>query len=266
MTAVVWDAVGDRTFETGFDRGVIYLPDGSAIPWNGLVEVTEDSDSDSNSVYYDGVKISELVSIGAFLGKIKAVTYPEEFAELEGMSKVVDGLYLGQQKMQVFDLCYRTKIGNDIDQDLGYKIHVLYNVTAIPSDKVYSTITDSPNITDFEWDIMAIPEEVSGHKPTAHVIIDSRFIDPEQLAEYEAVLYGSDISNAALIPLIDFVNSLYYGYKWKIIDNGDGTWVAINPTEDLITFDPVDPDKYTLDEIDADYLSDDIYQISDTMI
>lgn len=261
-----WDMPGAKVYETGVDRGVMYLQDGSAVPWNGLVEVTQDSDKEISSVYYDGVRINELVNLGGFLGKIKAITYPDELVELEGMSKVVAGLYLGEQKPDLFHLCYRTRIGNDIDENAGYKIHILYNVMAVPSDKTYSTITDDPNIATFEWDITAIPEEVSGYKPTAHIVIDSRHIDPDQLAEYEYILYGSSTTDAALIPLIDFVNSLYYGYKWKVIDNGDGTWTAINPTEDLITFDPVDPDMFTLDEIDADYLSTDIYQISDTML
>lgn len=266
MTTLVWDNIGDRTYETGLDKGVLYLPDGSAVPWNGLVDVIEKSDKESTAVYFDGMKISELVSLGAFLGTLKAITYPDEFVELDGFGKIVPGLFVGEQRPQLFHLCYRTKIGNDLNEDLGYKIHVLYNVTAVPNDKTYSTITESPNITVFEWEITALPEEAAGFRPTAHVVIDSRLIDPVQLAEYEDILYGTEFMTSSIIPLIDFTSGLYFGYKWKIIDNGDGTWMAINPTNDLIDIDPVDPDLWTLNDVNADYLSDDIYQISDSYI
>jgi hypothetical protein len=263
---ILWDSIGSRYYENGLDRGVLYMMDGTAVPWNGLLEVKEDSNHETSSVYYDGMQINELVNPGEFSGTISAITYPDELVLLEGMAEVVAGLYLGSQKASPFHLSYRTKIGNDVNEDLGYKIHILYNVFAVPNDRTYSTITDDPEASTFDWKIVALPEEISGYKPTAHVILDSRKLDPEVLAEYEYILYGSTIADAAIIPLVDFVNSLYYGYKWKIIDNGDGTWVAINPTEDLIDIDPVDPDKYTLNDIDADYLSTDIYQITDTFL
>lgn len=44
MPGLVWDRVGDRTYESGLDRGVLYLPDGSAVPWNGLTSIVENFD------------------------------------------------------------------------------------------------------------------------------------------------------------------------------------------------------------------------------
>lgn len=235
MAELIWDASGSRTFENGLDRGVIYLSDGSAVPWNGLIDVDEDSDNDSTSVYFDGRQISELVTLGGFKGKIKAFTYPDVVSELEGMGKIIDGLLLGQQRPKMFSLGYRTKVGNDLDGDAGYKIHLLYNVTVVPGGKTYTTNSDDPEAMQFEWQIAAIPEELAGFKPTAYISLDSRTMNPEQLADYEAILYGTASTNATLIPMSDFVNGLYYGYKWKIIDNGDGTFTAITPDEDLLS-------------------------------
>lgn len=265
MAGIVWDEIGSRVYETGVDRGVLYLPSGNAVPWNGLLEVTEKPNTEATSVYYDGMKISELADRGAFIGAIKAITYPDEFSEVEGLGVITNGVYLGEQNPQVFNLAYRTRIGDDLSDEAGYKLHILYNVTAIANDKTYATITDDPNIAQFAWDISAIPEEVEGYRPSAHIILDSRTINEAQLQEYEDILYGTAETDASLIPMIDFVNSLYYGYKWKIIDNGDGTWTAINPTNDLIDF-GVDPDEFTLNEIDATYLTDVLYEIQDTLV
>lgn len=264
MTALVWDKPEDRTYESGVEKGVLYLPDGSAVPWNGLVEVIEKTDKESTSVYFDGVKISELVNLGGFLGTLKAITFPDAFYELEGMAMISQGLYLGEQQPKVFGLCYRSLIGDGLTTDAGYKLHVLYNVIAVPNDKTFTTITKDPSVTTFDWEIAAMAEEVPGFKPTAHISIDSRHIDPALLLEIETILYGDDENAPTLIPIIDFVNYLYFGYKYKIVDNGDGTWTATSPVEGLIEIDP--DGSWTLNDANAVYLSADVYQISDSHI
>jgi hypothetical protein len=265
MVALTWDEVGSRTYESGLDRGVLYLPDGSAIPWNGLLEVEESSDNESSSVYFDGQKISHLITLGGFPGSIKAITYPDEFLELEGMGQITAGMMVGQQQPQAFGLSYRTKVGNDQDGDAGYKIHLLYNVFATPDDKSYSTITDDPDIATFGWSIEAIPEEVEGFKPTAYISLDSRLISAELMTDIEERLYGTAVLAPEQIPLIDFVNYLYFEYEWKIVDNGDGTWTAITPNEALIEYDVVDPDKFTLLSTNETYLTTEVYQIEDEL-
>lgn len=266
MTTILWDEIGSRTYEGGLDRGVLYLPDGSAIPWNGLKEVTEGSDTEGASVYYDGQKINELVTLGGFQGEITAITYPDQFTELEGMGQITAGMMVGQQQPKVFGLCYRTRVGNDVDGDAGYKIHLLYNVTAVPNDKSYATIGDSPEVSDFKWKITAIPEEISGFRPTAYISLDSRLLAPELLSDIEDRLYGTLSQDPELIPLQDFVNYLYFEFKWKIIDNGDGTWKAVTPIEGLIEIDPVDPDKYTLLDTNETYLTPEIFVITDSYV
>jgi hypothetical protein len=265
MAALVWDEVGSRTYETGVDRGVLYLPEGGAVPWNGLAEVVEKHDGESTPVYFDGSKINDLIAVGSFLGTVKAITYPDEMTELEGMAKVTDGIFLGHQRPKLFGLCWRTRVANDLEEDAGYKLHLLYNVGAVPSDKTYSTVADSPSPADFEWNITAVPEEAPGFKPTAYVVLDSRAVNPDLLAEYEHILYGSESTIPAMIPLIDFVNSLYYGYKWKIIDNGDGTFTAITPIEGLLE-EGLTEGEWILNDVNVTYWTDDLYTMRDQLV
>ncbi len=263
MPELVWDKVGDRVYETGLDKGVLYLPNGSAVPWNGLTSVIEKFDKESSSVYYDGMKINDLVVLGDFSASMKAVTYPDEFVELEGLAPVKRGVFYADQPPQAFGLCYRTQIGNDLDGDIeGYKIHILYNVTAIPNDKTYSSVTVNPALVEFEWTISAVPEEVPGFRPTAHIVIDSRDVDPWLLKELEEIIYGNSFAKAALIPMVDLVTHINDWFRVKIIDHGDGTWSAISKREGFIMLNS--EDLFTIIETNATYLDDDTYLISDT--
>ncbi len=265
MPILVWDRVGDRVYETGLDRGVLYLPDGSAVPWNGLTSIIEQFDKNSSPVYYDGMKINDLVVLGDFAASMKAVTYPDEFLELEGLGSPRKGMFFGDQPPQTFGLCYRTQIGNDLEGDAsGYKIHIIYNVTAIPSQKTYASMTSDPALVEFDWDITAIPEEVPGFRPTAHIILDSRDFDPWLFEELEDMLYGNDLATAVLIPMPDLLTYISEWYRVKIIDNLDGTWTAISDRDGFISVD-VAEDLFTIIQINATYLDDVTFVISDTV-
>lgn len=263
MPEIVWDKVGDRVYETGLDRGVLYLPDGSAVPWNGLTSIIEHFDKTSSPVYYDGMKISDLVVLGDFAASMKAVTYPDEFLELESMVSQKRGVFYTDQPPHTFGLCYRTRVGNDLDgSNAGHKIHILYNVTAIPNDKTYATLTSDPSLVEFEWNITAIPEEVPGLRPTAHIVLDSRSVDPWLLEELEGMLYGNSSAFAALIPMEALVTYINEWYRVKIIDHGDGTWSAITQRDGFINF---GPDEYfSIVGVNAWYLDDYTFRISDT--
>lgn len=264
MPILEWDKVGDRVYESGLDRGVLYLTDGSAVPWNGLTSVIENFDKELVPVYYDGMKISDLVSLGDFSATMKAVTYPDKFVEVEGIGKVRNGIFVGDQRPQSFCLCYRTQVGNDVEgNEAGYKIHLLYNVVAIPSDKTYASMTKNPSITEFEWKITAVPEEVPGFAPTAHVIINSLELDPWLLEDLESILYGSDTAFASLIPMPDLITFMTEWYRVKIVDNGDGTWTATSQREGFIYF-PI-TDLFEIIHANAVYLDDFTYMISDTI-
>jgi hypothetical protein len=194
---------------------------------------------------------------------MKAVTYPDEFVELEGLAPVKRGLFYADQPPQAFGLCYRTQIGNDLEGDAsGYKIHILYNVTAIPNTKTYASLTADPALVEFEWNITAVPEDIPGFRPTAHIILDSRNIDPWLLEELEALLYGNSVAIAALIPMSELVVYINEWYRVKIIDNGDGTWTAIAQRGEFINFGI--NEYFEIVGVNAVYLDDVTFMISDT--
>jgi hypothetical protein len=214
MTPITWDEVGERFYETGVDHGVLYLPDetgdyNEGHAWNGLTTVTESpSGAESNPQYADNIKYLNLISIEEFGGTIEAFTYPDEFGQCDGTAQPEPGIYLGQQSRRAFGLCYRTKLGNDLDgTDHGYKIHLVYGALAKPSEKAYASINDSPEAITFSWEITTTPVAVTGHKPTALLTIDSTKVDPARLAALEDILYGTATDDPRL-PLPDEVIAL----------------------------------------------------------
>lgn len=208
MSKLVWDASGERYYETGVKMGVLYVQDAGAYPkgvaWNGLTAVTESpSGAEATPLYADDIKYLNLMSNEEFGATIEAYTYPDEFAECDGSAALATGVYIGQQTRKTFGMCYRTTLGNDTEMnDHGYKLHLIYGALAAPSEKAYSTINDSPEAITFSWEVSTTPVAVTGHKPTACVTIDSTKVDAEKLAALEAVLYGSE-SEEARLPLPD---------------------------------------------------------------
>jgi hypothetical protein len=213
MSKLVWDATGERYYETGVKMGVLYVQAGGAYPkgvvWNGLTAVTESpSGAEATPLYADDIKYLNLMSNEEFGATIEAYTYPDEFAECDGSAALATGVYIGQQVRKSFGMCYRTSVGNDVDMvDHGYKLHLIYGALASPSEKAYSTINDSPEAITFSWEVTTTPVNVTGYKPTACVTIDSTKVDAEKLAALEAILYGDDETEARL-PLPDEVASI----------------------------------------------------------
>lgn len=265
MGVLVWDEVGSREYETGLDRGVLYLPDGTAVPWNGLTSIIENFNKEVSPVYYDGKKINDLVSIGDFSATMKAVTYPDEFIELEGLVPIRRGLFYADQPPQAFGLCYRTQVGNDLEgAESGYKIHILYNVVAIPTQKTYATLTADPSLVEFEWNLSAVPEDISGFYPTSHIVLDTTELDPWLLEEIEEIIYGSSSADASLVPMSELTEYIANWYRVKITDNGDGTWTASAERDGFIFLDTPSPDIFTLRNVNAVYTDEDTFVISDT--
>ena len=204
-----WDKTGERQYETGVSRGVLYQIDQTGeytpgVAWNGLTSVSEAPDgAEPNELWADNIKYAVLYSAETFGATIEAYTYPVEFEENDGSVELATGVHIGQQKRKPFGFCYRTEIGNDTatDSDDGYKLHLIYNATASPSDKDYETVNDSPDAITFSWEITTTPVNVTGHKPTSTVVIDSTKADPTKLAALEQILYGTPASgNTAAIP------------------------------------------------------------------
>ena len=211
MPKLTWDNTGERIFETGVKQGVLYpiQSDGKytkGVAWNGLTAVTESpSGAEATALYADDIKYLNLLSNEEFGATIEAYTYPDEFAECDGSAELATGVMIGQQKRKIFGLCYRTTIGNDVDgNDHGYKLHLVYGCLAAPSEKAYSSINDNPDAITFSWEVSTTPVNVAGFKPTSQITIDSTKADPAKLAALEAILYGSE-STEAKLPLPDEV-------------------------------------------------------------
>lgn len=217
MTTITWDAVGDRTYETGVDQGVLYPQDSdgsypAGFGWNGLTTVTETpSGAEATPQYADNIQYLNLVSIELFGGTIEALTYPDEFEQCDGTAQPSAGITVGQQNRKAFGLSYRTRLGNDVDgSDYGYKLHLVYGALAKPSEKAFETINDTPKPIGFSWEFTTSPVAVTGLKPTALMTIDSTLVDADALAALEAFLYGTS-GAAPRLPLPDEVIALFAG-------------------------------------------------------
>lgn len=266
MAVLEWDQIGERIYQTGIDRGVLYLPDGTAAPWNGLTDVEESSNNEVKSYYLEGSKFLQTLIPGEFIGKLKAFTYPDEFEEVGGLVHVAPGLDFHNQPVKSFGLSYRTKVGNDLEGlDFGYKIHLLYNLIANPDANSYKTLNDSSAAPiEFAWTLTGTPPKIGRFKPTVHISIDSRETDPAILALLETQLYGTESSSPSLPSIADVAE--YFGYLGAlvIVDHGDGTWSAIDEGDAYITM--LDATTFMIEDVDATYLDGDTYTVSSTNV
>lgn len=266
---IEWDTIGERSYQTGVDRGVLYLKDGSVAAWNGLVSIEDNTSDELQSYYLDGIKILDHVTPGEFEGKLTAFTYPEEFERVLGYipdpAIFGTGLSYHEQGTKSFNLSYRTRISTDVDEDAGYKIHLLYNLRVIPDSHTYESLNDQPSAPAFSWGLSATPPvgTIDGIRPTAHLSVDSRTTDPAILQTLEEILYGTETDGSRFPTVLEMrilfgeVGGLY------IIDNGDGTWTAIDPSNDYIQ--SVVDGVFTIDHADATYLiPNDTYTVTDT--
>lgn len=214
MPILTWDNTGERFYETGVQKGVLYpiQTDGKytkGVAWNGLTAVTESpSGAEATALYADDIKYLNLISNEEFGATIEAYTYPDEFAECDGSAALADGVMLGQQKRKTFGLCYRTAVGNDVDgSDYGYKLHLIYGCLAAPSEKAYATINDSPEAITFSWEVTTTPVTVTGFKPTSQITIDSKKVGEAKMTKIEEALYGT-AEKEAYLPLPDELATL----------------------------------------------------------
>lgn len=220
MAKLEWDKIGERLYETGTEKGVLYpvAADGTypkGVAWNGLTGFSESPDGgDATDIWADDIKYLSIRARENFKATITAYTYPDEFAECDGSAAVLNGgILIGQQPRKGFGFSCVTKLGNDTEfEEHGYKLHLVYGASASPSSKDYQTINDSPEAVEFSWDIDTIPVNVTGYKPTAHIVIDSTKF-PKQTGEnppktnlekLEEILYGTENTQARL-PMPDEV-------------------------------------------------------------
>lgn len=197
-----WDATGEKKYENGVSHGVLYKKDKTAnkwlgVAWNGLTGVTESPDgAEKTDLYADNIKYASMRSAETFGGTIEAYTYPPEFASCNGEASLGTGIVIGQQDREAFGFSYRTEQGNDENTNFGYKLHLIYNCTCSPSERAYETINDSPDAMTLSWEFDSNGINVTGHKQTYVLTIDSTAFTTEalkaKLQKIEDALYGVD--------------------------------------------------------------------------
>jgi len=263
MARLSWDNAGEKLFETGLDRGVLYLYDGTGVCWNGLTDFNEGDVIGLDSYVYDGLKTGYVSTPNGFAGSLSAYTYPEEFLSYIGIStnEDISGLQIPNQLgRKTFGLSYRTLVGDDVEgTDLGYKIHILYNLTAVADGIDYETLSDDIEAVEFSWSVLSTPEHLEGFKPTGHVIIDSRYLSEVRLAHLEDILYGTASAGPRLPALSDLLASVTDTYLVTITDNGDGSWTAEGP-DNLVSM--TDETTFSITSSGASVLDPDTYEIT----
>lgn len=205
MSKLKWDQIGERLYETGVDKVVLFPMEstgqyGTGVAWNGISAVNESpSGAEPTALYANNGKYLNLISNEDFSATIEAFTYPDEFEECDGSKEIAPGVVIGQQKRKVFGLAYRTLLGNDVDgNDHGYKLHLVYGCLAAPSENNHSTVNDSPEAGTMSWSVSTTPVEVADAKPTATVTIDSTKADKAKLKKLEDMLYGTEQAESKL--------------------------------------------------------------------
>lgn len=263
MTRLSWDGAGDKLFETGLDRGVLYLNDGTGVAWNGLTSFNEGDVIAVESYVYDGLKTGNVSVPNGFVGTLSAYTYPDEFLSYFGVSinDAIPGLQIPNQLgRKSFGLSYRTLVGDDVEGiDLGYKIHILYNLVAVADGVEYETLSDDTDPVEFSWSVLSTPEQLDGYKPTGHVIVDSRYLSALRLAHLEDILYGTETSGPRLPSLSTLFDSVTDTYLVTITDNGDGSWTAEGP-DDLVVM--TDETTFSITSTGASVIDPDTYEIT----
>ncbi|GHU53996.1 hypothetical protein AGMMS49975_13610 [Clostridia bacterium] len=211
---IVWDKITEKLYETGVSNGVLYQQDTTGnypigVGWNGLTAVTESpSGAEVTPIYADNGKYLNLVSAEEFGATIEAYTYPDEFGLCDGSAEISPGVRIGQQPRKEFGLVYKTVLGNDTEKnEYGYKLHIIYNATAAPSEKAYASINESPEAITFSWEIATTPVPVTGFKPTASLTIDSTKADSAKLTALEDILFGTTDDDPRL-PLPDEIATI----------------------------------------------------------
>jgi hypothetical protein len=263
MSRIEWDADGTRLYEGGVSHSVLYLDNGTAVPWSGVTGISEKTEGETSTpLYRDGAKFMDVKDNGDYAAILTVFTYPDEFLEYDGYASLGGGLYAKDQQPKRFDLCYRTEVGNDTEGlSYGYKIHIVYNLAASSTAQTYTSQGVSSSPMDFQWNLGATPENAPGYRATAHAVIDSRRINQHLLEDLEDLLYGS-ATTAARLPRLAELNA--FVTDWAVItlvDNGDGTWSATGPDTYIRM---LDSETFEITGINGFFIDSETYEIHTT--
>jgi len=258
MTLLNWDDLAERKYESGVSHGVFYPLNDSGVVWNGLISVTDaQAGADTVPLYYDGIKYIDYASSRDFKGSIQALSAPREFLRCIGEKDLIPGFSLTSQRKEIFGMTYRTQVNGEE----GYKIHILYNLTADADDRTYETIGDTTEPTKLSWTILGVPIQILNAFPTMHFVVDSTLIDPSYLEALELILYGSDSVEPTLPPFEQLQVWLVTGHLIEIVDDGNGRWRAIGPDSLIIM---LDSRTFQITQVDATYLDANTYTVTTT--
>jgi hypothetical protein len=246
MARVSWTNVGDRVFEAGIDRGVLYVDGSPGVPWVGLIAVNqEQSGGEAKPRYQDGIKIGNRTSPEQFEAAIEAFTYPLEFERCDGTYRSDNGLRITQQRRKSFGMTYRSNVGNDVDGlSHGYKLHILYNLKAEPSNRGFQTLTDASEPSTFSWKVTSRATQILGHRPTAHFWVDSRDVPAALLQQLEDILYGTEMEEPTLLSAGELL-FMFDSFEDTVYDAGSPY------TPVFVTYDAGSPSTAVIDTIDG---------------
>jgi hypothetical protein len=230
---ITWDAPEDRLFTSGVSQGVLFPGDAPGVAWNGLISVTEVSDSTKDPKYFDGIKYRERNVPSPFTGTISAFTYPDELEPYVGIIETATG-----QPRTAFGFSYRTE----------HEIHIVYNVLALPTKADYDTVSDKTNPVAFEWPFTTLPEKIPGGKPTAHLVVTVDYAQPGAIDALEAFIYGDDANEPSLPEPDDLIDLFEANALMQVIDNGDNTFTVIGP-DDMVSMVDADTFRITADTV-----------------
>lgn len=208
-----WDQVGQRTYETGTSKGVLFVQDnqgvyGAGVAWNGLTSVKKSNDgAEENALYADNMKYLSLFSAENLKGSIDAFTYPEEFEACDGSAEVNPGVFVGQQTRVPFGLVWSTIVGNDTQGNAyGEKLHFVYNAKVSPSERAYETVNEDPDALTFSWEYTTTPNDLSdiGLEPSAGIVVSKSQVSQAAWKALTDAIYGTE-TNPARLPSIQEV-------------------------------------------------------------
>ena len=210
MAKLVWDQPGEKLWETGVDRTVLFpMTNGShgeGVAWSGITAINESpSGAEPSKIYADNIVYGVVMSPEEDGLTIEAFTYPDEFCQCIGEAELGAGVTVKQQNHVHFGLAYRSLIGNDESGSKhGYKLHLFYDCVAGSSEDSNSTINDSPEQKTFSWSVTTIPIPVTNSDgeviadPASSIVIDSTKVPAAKLQAIEDLLYGTVSASASL--------------------------------------------------------------------
>lgn len=261
---ILWTNTSDRRFEAGLDRGVLYPKNAPAVPWVGLISVEQGGTEESRTYYQDGRPYLHVPIPKEYVGTLSAYTYPDEFSPMMGVPQVAGGLYLDSQNSEQFDLSYRTLVGDSVvGVERGYKIHLIYNATVEDQGTSYESLSNEINPSSFSWQIKAVPLPVPGYRATAHVTIDTQNLSFDKIKQLEDILYGGNESSARLPDPSELLGIMGLVGAITITDNGDSTWTAEGPYQNV---QDLGGGQFRITNIDAVDLGDGTYTITTTTV